>query len=82
MASKKTTKKAAEKKQDLVCPVCDILGYFRDVSERNSPFLKHMNNARIEFLEGIKSLIDARIDTLKKGPGSKKSKLSKINVED
>jgi hypothetical protein len=41
------------------------LGYFRDLAERNSPFLEHMNNARIEFLEGIKSLIDARIDTLK-----------------
>jgi hypothetical protein len=82
MAPKKTKKKTAEKKQDLVCPVCDVLGYFSDVAERNSPFLEHMNNARIEFLEGIKSLIDARIDILKKGPGSKKSKRTKIKVED
>ena len=82
MAPKKTAKKAAEKDQDLVCPVCDVLGCLRDVVDRNSPFFEHMNNAGIEFLEGIKSLIDARIDTLKKGAGAKKSKLTKIKVED
>jgi hypothetical protein len=41
-----------------------------------------MNNARIEFLEGIKSLIDERIEAIKKGGGTGKSKLTKIKVED
>ena len=82
MAPKKTTKKPAEKDQGLACPVCDVLGCFRDVVDRNSAFFEHMNNARIEFLEGIKSLIDVQIDTLKKGAGGKKSKLTKIKVED
>jgi hypothetical protein len=82
MAPKKTEKRTAEKEQDLVCPVCLLIGCFRDMVDRKSPFFEHMSNARIEFLEGIKSLIDARIDTLKKGAGSKKSKLTKIKVED
>jgi hypothetical protein len=41
-----------------------------------------MNNARIEILEGIKALIDARIEAAKKGAKGKKSKLTKIKVED
>jgi hypothetical protein len=41
-----------------------------------------MTNARIEFLEGIKSLIDERIETMKKGAGKKKSRLTRIEVED
>ncbi len=50
--------------------------------DRKSAFFQHMNNARIEFLEGIKSLIDARIEAIKKEAGGKKSKLTKIKVED
>ena len=42
-----------------------------------------MNNARIEFLEGIKSLIDERIETLKKTrEKTKGKKFSKIEVRD
>jgi hypothetical protein len=36
----------------------------------------------VEFLEGIKVLIDPRIEALKKGTGPKKSKLTKVKVKD
>lgn len=82
MAPKKTATNKTEKEKGFVCPMCLLAGCLRDVVDRKSPFFEHMNNARIEFLEGIKSLIDAQIEAIKKGAGSKKSKLTKIKVED
>lgn len=79
MATKKTEK---NKEEAFVCPVCLLLGCLRETVDRESPFFEHMNNARIEFLEGIKSLIDQRIEAIKKGGGSRKSRLTKIKVED
>jgi hypothetical protein len=82
MAPKKRAKKTTEKEEGFVCPVCVLLGCLRDMTDRKSAFLQHMNNARIEFLEGVKSLIDERIEAIKKGGGTRKSKLTKIKVED
>ena len=82
MATKKRAKQTAKKEEDIVCPVCLIGGYVRNMVDRKSPFFEHMNNARIEILEGIKALIDARIEAAKKGAKGKKSKLTKIKVED
>ncbi|NVL89701.1 MAG: hypothetical protein HWN69_01725 [Desulfobacterales bacterium] len=82
MAGKKRTSKTKEKEEGIVCPLCLFLGGIRDVTEKKSAFFEHMNNARIEFLEGIKSLIDERIDAIKKGAGTRKSRLTKIKVED
>ncbi|MCJ2520871.1 MAG: hypothetical protein LN412_08025 [Candidatus Thermoplasmatota archaeon] len=41
-------------------------------------FLEHMRNARLEFLEAIKSLVQARIDQVK---GKTGAKLKKIEVK-
>ena len=82
MATKKRAKQKAKKEEDFVCPVCLIGGCVRNMVDRKSPFFEHMNNARIEILEGIKALIDARIEAAKKGAKGKKSKLTKIKVED
>jgi hypothetical protein len=82
MATKKTARKTAAKEQEFVCPCCNLMGLLRDMVDRKSPFFQHMDNARIEFLEGVKSLIDARIEGIKKGARSKKSTLTKIKVED
>ena len=82
MAPKKTAKKTAKKEQDILCPVCLLVECVRDMAGRESPFFQHMNNAGIEFLEGIKALIDSRIEAMKKGARSKKSKLTRIKVED
>ncbi len=40
---------------------------------------KHLRAARLEFLEAVKSLAQARIDQIKEG--SKKSKLKQIEVK-
>ena len=82
MTPKKRTRKAAEKEEDFVCPLCLLFGSARSVTERKSAFLEHMNNARIEVLEAIKALVDERLDTLKKKSASRKSGLTKIKVED
>lgn len=49
-----------------------------DVFPKLDDFLKHMRNARVEFLEAIKSLIEARIDQLK---GKKGARLKRIEVK-
>ena len=82
MAPKKTAKKTAEGEASFICPMCLVVGCLREMVDRKSPFFEHMNKARIEFLEGIKSLIDERIEAMKKGAGTRKSRLTKIKVED
>ena len=82
MATKKTASKKAEKEEAFVCPMCLVIRCLRDMVDRESSFFKHMNNARIEFLEGIKALINQQIETIKKGSGTRKSSLTKIEVED
>jgi len=82
MAPQKTAKKTDEEEESFVCPMCLVVRCLRDMVDRKSPFFEHMNNARIEFLEGIKSLIDERIEAIKKGAGTRKSRLTKIKVED
>jgi hypothetical protein len=82
MAPKKRAKNTPERNEEFVCPVCALFDCLRDMTDRKSAFFQHMTNARIEFLEGIKSLIDERIETMKKGAGKKKSRLTRIKVED
>jgi hypothetical protein len=82
MAPKKTAKKTVEEEEKFVCPMCLVVRCLKDMVDRKSPFFEHMKNARIEFLEGIKSLIDERIETIKKGTETRKSRLTKIKVED
>ena len=78
MAPKNTAKKTTEEEENFICPMCLVVRCLRDMVDKKSPFFEHMNNARIEFLEGIKSLIDGRIEAVRKGTGTKKSRLTKI----
>jgi hypothetical protein len=82
MAPRKQAKKTSEREEAFVCPVCILLGCLRDMTDRKSAFFQHMNNARIEFLQAVKSVIDERIEAIKKGGGAGRSKLTKIKVED
>jgi hypothetical protein len=82
MATKKRVNKEADKDEAFVCPVCLLMNCVRDLADRESPFFEHMNNARVEFLEGIKALVDSRIQAIKKGARSKRSRLTKIKVEE
>jgi hypothetical protein len=80
MARKKDEGYPEEEK--LECPFCLFFSRVKEMGGRKSQFWGHMNNARIEFLEGIKSLIDERIETLKKARGRTKKRFSKIEVGD
>ncbi|UCD72279.1 MAG: hypothetical protein JSW70_04600 [Syntrophobacterales bacterium] len=65
------------------CPFCLFFSKLKEMGGRKPEFWGHMNNARIEFLEGIKFLIDDRIETLKRTRERKKGKsFSKIEVGD
>ena len=71
------------KEEGLECPFCLFFSKLREVGGRKSEFWGHMNNDRIEFLEGIKFLVDERIETLKKTrEKTKRKRFSKIEVGD
>ncbi len=54
--------------------ICFIFDLLADSSRE-----KHLRAARLEFLEAVKSLAQARIDQIKEG--GKKSKLKRIEVK-
>ena len=64
---------------------CPVGTFFMDLERtfgRKSRFNKHLTRSKIEFLKGVKSLLDDRIECLEK-KGSKKAgaKLTKVEVE-
>jgi hypothetical protein len=70
------------KNEGICCPVGT---FFKDLEKafgKKSPFYKHMTQSKIEFLKGVKSLLDERIEHLEK-KGSKKAgaKMTKVKVE-
>jgi hypothetical protein len=73
--------KEKHKEEMMVCPVGKFFWDMQKGSRRKSKFFDHMNQSRIEFLKGIRSLVDERIaDIEKKGAaGAKRS--TKIKVE-
>jgi hypothetical protein len=48
------------------CPVCSVMDAAKSMKEKYSDFYTHFYNARIEMLQGIRSLIDRRISSLEK----------------
>ena len=70
------------KEQTVVCPVGKLFMDLEDAMGKKSKFFEHMTRSRVEFLKGIRSLLDERIDHYEK-KGSKKSakKMTKIKVE-
>ena len=64
---------------------CPVGSFFRDIDEffgKKSKFFEHMNQAKVEFLKGIRSLLDERIDNLeKKRSGKSGKRMTKIKVE-
>ena len=73
-------KKRSEEK--LICPVGTFFTGLEKAFGRKSQSRKHMNRARIEFLKGIRSLPDERIEHLEKNDAGKAStKMAKAKVE-
>jgi hypothetical protein len=82
MAQKKKASKKTKKEQASDCPIYSLSACFREITDKNSPAFDHLNKSWIEFLEGVRYLVDERIKAAKKRGKAKKSKLSKIKVED
>ena len=70
------------KEQTVVCPVGKFFMELEDVMGKKSKFFEHMTQSRVEFLKGIRSLLDERIEHLeKKRFGKAKTKMTKIKVQ-
>ena len=75
---------AAKKREEQVfeCPVGKFFMDLDNVFGKKSEFAKHMTQSRIEFLKGLRSLVDERIDNLEKKQSKKgKKRMTKIKVE-
>jgi hypothetical protein len=74
-----------EKKGKEERTICPAGTFFMDLEKtfgRKSTFYKHMTQSRIEFLKGVKSLLDNRIEYLeKKGSNNAGAKMTKVKVE-
>ena len=74
-----------EKKRKEEMVVCPLGRFFMDLEKafgETSRFFEHMTQSKIEFLKGIRSLLDERIDHLEKRRSKKAGKkMTKIEVE-
>ena len=76
MAEKKS------KEESFECPVGTFLKELNGVFGRRSPFFEHMTQSKVEFLKGIRSLLDERIENLeKKNTTKSRKKMTNIKVE-
>jgi hypothetical protein len=76
MAEKKS------KEETSGCPVGTFFKEFEGTFGKKSKFFKHMAQSKVEFLKGIRSLLDERIDHLeKKSSGKSGNRMTKIKVE-
>ena len=75
----------AEKKSEQETAGCPVGSFFEDLEKafgKKSQFFEHMTQSRLEFMRGIRSLLDARIENLeKKRSGNPAKKMTKIKVE-
>jgi hypothetical protein len=73
-------KKNKEKKVE--CPVGKFFQELEAVIGKKSKFFEHMTRSRVEFLKGIRSLLDERIAYYEKKSANKAGKkMTKIKVE-
>jgi len=74
-----------EKKSEQKTAGCPVGSFFEDLEKAfgdKSQFFEHMSQSKLEFMKGIRSLLDARIDSLeKKRSGNPAQKPTKIKVE-
>ncbi len=74
-----------EKKSEQASQGCPVGSFFEDLEKvfgKKSPFFEHMTQSKLEFMKGIRSLLDSRIENLeKKKSGNSAKKMTKIKVE-
>ncbi len=70
------------KEERIICPVGTFFMDLEKTFGRKSLFYKHMTRSKIEFLKGLKSLLDDRIEDLEKKDSKKAgTKMTKVKVE-
>ena len=70
------------KEQMVVCPVGKFFMDLEEVMGKKSKFVSHMARSKVEFLKGIRTLLDEGIDYYeKKGSKPAGKKMTKIKVE-
>ena len=80
---RQTQKKQQDREETKTCPICGLRKYLEEMVGGNTAFLAHMRQARMEFLKGIKSLVDSQVKAAeKRGTTNKERKMTKIDVED
>lgn len=76
MAAKK------DKDQAVECPVGRFFMDLEACVGKDSNFFRHMTRSKVEFLKGIRSLLDERIDRYEKKDAKKAGKkMTKIKVD-
>lgn len=75
--------KKEEKEERFFClcplyPLYLFLKSFNKIRKRHPDFFEHLKNARIEFLLGIKSIVEDKISEIQK---VEKKEVTKIEVE-
>ena len=70
------------KEKNIVCPVGTFFADLEKTFRKKSPFYKHLTRSKIEFLKGLRSLLDERIERLeKKGSPKSGARMTKVKVE-
>ncbi len=70
------------KEQMVVCPVGKLFTDLEEIMGKKSKFYSHMARSKVEFLKGIRTLLDEGIDYYeKKGSKQAGKKMTKIKVE-
>jgi len=70
------------KEQMVVCPVGKFFIDLEDVMGKKSKFFEHMSRSKVEFLKGLRSLLDEGIEHYEKKSSKKAGKkMTKIKVD-
>mgnify|MGYP001352835374 CR=1 FL=1 len=74
--------KAKNEEPRFTCPVGKFFKDLQRGPRERSQFQEHMNRCGLEFLKGIRSLVDESIERLEKGPrGRQEKRATRIKVE-
>jgi hypothetical protein len=66
MSEQETTQQPATQPLQERCPCREIVDQFREAFGVSPKVREHFTNSRIEFLKGIRAIIDGRIEHLSK----------------
>ena len=58
--------KKTDEKEMFSCPVGSFFADMEKMFGKKSKFLEHMDRSKVEFLKGVRSLIDERIEGIEK----------------